>query len=358
MKILTVVGARPQFIKTAMVSRALRSRGLNETLVHTGQHYDEGMSKIFFQELEIPQPDYNLDVGSGTHGEQTGRMLEGLEKVIHNERPDWVVVHGDTNSTLAGSLAAAKLRVPVAHVEAGLRSFNRAMPEEINRVVTDQLAALLFAPTDLAVRNLAGEGVRGERVQQVGDVMYDAVLHYGKKVRTESETLKQLHLEEKEYLLATVHRAENTDCPECLSAISTALESVHSTLPVLWPMHPRTRKALSDQALDPQVHVVDPLGYLDMQRLEQSASVILTDSGGIQKEACFHGVPCVTVRGETEWEELIEAGWNRLANPIDSQAIQQAVIQAQTSTLPDKLASPYGDGRAAEKIVDHLYAHG
>ena len=358
MKILTVVGARPQFIKTAMVSCALRSRGLREILVHTGQHYDEGMSKIFFQELEIPQPDYNLEVGSGTHGKQTGRMLEGLEKVIYNERPDWVVVHGDTNSTLAGSLAAAKLRVPVAHVEAGLRSFNRAMPEEVNRVVADQLADLLFAPTDIAVRNLAEEGIQGERVQQVGDVMYDAVLHYEKRVRAESTVLDRFHLEEKKYLLATVHRAENTDCPECLRAISGAMESLHSTLSVIWPMHPRTRKALSDQDLDPQVQVVEPLGYLDMQRLEQSASVILTDSGGIQKEACFHGVPCVTVREETEWVELVEAGWNRLANPINSQAIQQAVIQAQASILPDKLASPYGDGQAAGKIVDHLCAHG
>jgi len=358
MKILTIVGARPQFIKAAMVSRAISTRDLDETLVHTGQHYDEGMSGIFFEELGISRPDYNLEVGSGTHGEQTGLMLKGLEKVIHKERPDWVVVYGDTNSTLAGSLAAAKLRIPVAHVEAGLRSFNRAMPEEINRVVADQLAVLLFAPTDIAVRNLADEGICGERVQQVGDVMYDAVLHYGKKVRSIPKILKQLHLEGKTYLLATIHRAENTDCPECLSAISAALESVHSTLPVLWPMHPRTAKALSEQNLAPKVYTVAPLGYLDMQRLEQSASVILTDSGGIQKEAFFHGVPCVTVRGETEWVELIEAGWNRLANPVDSKAIQKAVLQALSSNLSDKTVLPYGDGRAAEKIVDHLCAYG
>jgi len=357
MKVLTVVGARPQFIKAAMVSRALRSRGVNETLVHTGQHYDEEMSKIFFEELVIPKPDYNLEIGSGTHGVQTGRMLEGLEEVTHREEPDWVMVHGDTNSTMAGSLAAAKLRVPVAHVEAGLRSFNRAMPEEVNRVVADHLADLLFAPTDVSVRNLAKEGIQGEHVQQVGDVMYDAVLHYGKRVRAESTVLKQLNLEEGEYFVATIHRAENTDCPERLQAISGALESLHSILPVIWPMHPRTRKALKDKELDPQVYVAEPLGYLDMQRLEQSASVILTDSGGIQKEACFHGVPCVTVRRETEWVELLETGWNRLANPFDPQAIQEAVIQAQTAILPDNLDSPYGDGRAAEKIADHLFAH-
>jgi UDP-GlcNAc3NAcA epimerase len=358
MKILTVVGARPQFIKTAMVARALRARGLNEVLVHTGQHYDVGMSQVFFEEFEIPAPNYNLEVGSGMHGEQTGRMLEGLEKVILNERPDWVVVHGDTNSTLAGTLAAAKLQVPVAHVEAGLRSFNRAMPEEINRLVADQLATLLFTPTDTAVQNLVHEGICGERVREVGDVMYDAVLHFGERAQNESAVLERLQLKEKGYLLATIHRAENTDCPECLRAISEALEAVNRELSVVWPMHPRTNKALAEQELDPEVQIIDPVGYLDMQRLEQSAAVILTDSGGIQKEACFHRVPCVTVREETEWVELVEGGWNRLAKPSDSYAIQQAVIQAQASTLPRNSDLPYGDGFAAEKIVDHLCAHG
>ena len=359
MKILTIVGARPQFIKAAMLSRSLSQRKeLHEILVHTGQHYDEGMSEVFFKELKIPTPDYNLEVGSGMHGEQTGRMLEGLEKVIHNERPDWVVVHGDTNSTLAGTLAAAKLKVPVAHVEAGLRSFNRAMPEEINRLVADQLATLLFTPTDTAVQNLVQEGISGERVREVGDVMYDAVLHFGERALNESAVLERLQLEEKGYLLATIHRAENTDRPECLRAIAEALESVHRELPVVWPMHPRTNKALAEQALDPEVQIIDPVGYLDMQRLEQSAAVILTDSGGIQKEACFHQVPCVTVREETEWVELVEGGWNRLAKPSDSYAIQQAVIQAQASILPGNSDFPYGDGFAAEKIVDHLCAHG
>lgn len=354
MKLLAVVGARPQFIKAAAVSRALRATpGVREVLVHTGQHYDDNMSRVFFEELEIPEPGYHLGVGSGTHGAQTGRMLEAIEQVLLEERPDWVLVYGDTNSTLAGALAAVKLHIPVAHVEAGLRSFNRRMPEEINRVLTDHASDLLFAPTETAVRNLRREGIPGERIHLVGDVMYDAALYYGAKAKRVSRILDRLGLEPKGYVLATVHRAENTDDPARLHAIMGGLVEVAREIPVVLPLHPRTRVALEREGMLGEVQVylrlIPPVGYLDMVMLEQNARLIATDSGGVQKEAFFYRVPCVTMRDETEWVELVESGWNRLAPPKNAAAISKAVFAHMGAVGRD--VDLYGGGEAAQRIV-------
>ncbi len=353
-KVLSIVGARPQFIKAAAVSRVLRAtEGFTEVLVHTGQHYDDRMSEIFFRELGIPAADRNLGIGSGAHGQQTGRMLEALEAVMQAERPDWVLVYGDTNSTLAGALAAAKLRIRVAHVEAGLRSFNRAMPEETNRVVADHVADLLFAPTDAAMRNLAQEGLAALAVR-TGDVMYDAMLHYAALAGQSSRILASLGVAPRQYVLATVHRAENTDDPARLNAIFDGLARFSEHLPVVLPLHPRTRKMLGDtRAMRPGLHIVDPVGYLDMVELERHARLIATDSGGVQKEAYFHKVPCVTLRTETEWVELVEAGWNRLAPPTSAQAIGEALSSALEGPT-GAWTGLYGDGRAARAIVAEL----
>ncbi len=361
-KILSVVGARPQFVKAAAVSSVLRSTpGLREVLVHTGQHYDDNMSEVFFRELSIPRPDLNLGIGSGGHGEQTGRMLEALESAIQAEKPDWVLVYGDTNSTLAGALAAAKLRVPVAHVEAGLRSFNRAMPEEINRVAVDHVSDLLFAPTAAAVRNLEREGLRGERVVRTGDVMYDAMLRFVALAGERSGILAALGLQPRGYLLATVHRAENTDRPDRLRAIFAGLGAVSARLPVVVPLHPRTRKMLVEAGIVALsgLRLIDPLGYLDMLQLERHARLVATDSGGVQKEAYFNCVPCVTLREETEWVELVEAGWNRLVAPASAQAVEMGLASALESVVPEWLPL-YGDGRSAQAIVASLGggAHG
>ena len=354
-KVLSVVGARPQFVKVAMVSRALREAGFTEVLVHTGQHYDPGLSEVFFQELDIPPPDYHLGIGGGTHGENTGRMIEAIERVLLEERPDWVLVYGDTDSTLAGAIAAVKLHISVAHVEAGLRSFNRRMPEEINRVLTDHASDLLFAPSETAVKNLLREGIDVERIKLVGDVMYDAALYYGAKAERESRILERLGLRPKEYLLATVHRAENTDDPERLGAILEALALLHREIPVVFPVHPRTRKRARAFGLErffKELLALDPVGYLDMLMLEKNARLIATDSGGVQKEAYFFRVPCAILREETEWPELLGLGWGLLVPPLDGMSISQGVqrlIGAQ-----GKEAYPYGQGRAAEKIVSHL----
>jgi UDP-GlcNAc3NAcA epimerase len=355
-KIASIVGARPQFVKAGVVSRALRGGGAREVLVHTGQHYDENMSKIFFDELEIPRPDYDLGVGSGEHGAQTGRMLEAIEKVLLAERPDWVLVYGDTNSTLAGALAAVKLHIPVAHVEAGLRSFNRRMPEEINRVLTDHASTLLFVPTDLAVENLASEGIIGDKVSLVGDVMYDAALHYGERAEKQSHALKRLGLAPRGYILSTVHRAENTDDPSRLRSIFTAFCELAQEIPIVLPLHPRTRNVLAREGftdLYPGLKMIDPVGYLDMVMLEKNARVIATDSGGVQKEAFFYRVPCVTLRDETEWVELVELGWNRLAPVQDTPALL-STMRAALNAGPGKEASPYGDGHSSERIRDVL----
>lgn len=351
MKVMTVVGARPQFIKAAAVSRAIqKAAGRDaEIIVHTGQHFDDNMSRIFFEELRIPEPRYNLGISGGSHGDMTGRMLAAIEQVIVQEKPDLVVVHGDTNSTLAGALAAVKLHVPVGHVESGLRSFNRRMPEEINRVVTDHVASLLFCPTTAAVTNLRAEGItRG--VHLTGDVMYDSALYYMDLARQQSDVLRRLGLEPGEFYLATIHRAENTDDPQRLRDILAALDAAPRQ--VVLPAHPRTRKTLLQLGLAPaRVRLVDPVSYLDMLMLESSARAILTDSGGVQKEAYFAAVPCITLRDETEWVELVEAGWNRVVG-ARGQAIAEAIEWAEKTDRSSAPRALYGDGRAAEHIVE------
>ncbi len=317
MKIVSVVGARPQFIKASVLSQAVRKKH-NEILVHTGQHYDDNMSDVFFEELGIPAPQYHLGVGSGLHGAQTGAMLTGIEKVLVKERPDWVLVFGDTNSTLAGALAAAKLHTRVAHIEAGLRSFNRSMPEEINRILTDHLSDLLFCPSQNAANNLAGEGIISG-VHVVGDVMYAALISAVRQSKNRNNLLTKLNVTEKQYLLATVHRAENTNDLERMQNIISAFCSLGE--PVIFPVHPRTRQALEKINNGPNgkslnldnIKLIDPVGYLDMACLESNARMILTDSGGIQKEAYWLKVPCVTLRDETEWVKTVETGWNCLA---------------------------------------------
>ncbi|WP_269468950.1 non-hydrolyzing UDP-N-acetylglucosamine 2-epimerase [Thauera sp. 2A1] len=357
-KILTIVGARPQFIKAAAVSRVIRSQyagRIDELLVHTGQHYDKNMSKVFFDELDIPHPRFNLEISGGSHGAMTGRMLEAIETVMLAEKPDWVLIYGDTNSTLAGALAAAKLHIPVAHVEAGLRSFNMRMPEEVNRILADRVSNRLFCPTETAVENLAREGVTAG-VSLVGDVMYDVSLYYRDVARSRSDALARLGLEEGKYVLATCHRAENTDDPSRLREIGLALADLALNQPVVLPVHPRTAKILAEQGLTASmkdVTLVEPLPFLDMIRLEQSARVIVTDSGGVQKEAFFYDVPCVTMRDETEWVETVELGWNVLTG-----ASREAIVAAVSAPVRpgSKGDDPYGDGAAASKIVESLSA--
>jgi UDP-GlcNAc3NAcA epimerase len=358
--VATIVGARPQFIKAAVFSRAIATYNANspvatlvERIIHTGQHYDRNMSKAFFDELEIPEPDYNLGVGSGTHAEQTGLMLRRIEEVLANEKPDLALVYGDTNSTLAGALAAAKLFIPVAHVEAGLRSFNRRMAEEINRVLTDRVAELLFCPTPAAVENLSAEGIT-EGVHEVGDVMYDSALFYREKARSiESDLLASFGVQHKSYYLATVHRAENTDDGDHLRAIFKALTEISTRdRPTVLPLHPRTKKHIAELGLrlSEHIRIVEPVSYLQMVALEVNAKVILTDSGGVQKEAYIFTVPCVTLRDETEWVETIEGGWNILAG-ADSRRIIEAAGRADSPPRAD-WKSFYGDGRAAENICE------
>lgn len=356
-RIATIVGARPQFIKAAAVSRVIRddyADKIEEVLVHTGQHYDENMSKVFFDGLDIPHPRYNLEISGGSHGAMTGRMLEAVEKVLLEEKPDWVLIYGDTNSTLAGALAAAKLHIPVAHIEAGLRSFNMRMPEEINRILSDRISTLLFCPTETAVKNLNAEGITSG-VLNVGDVMYDIALYYRDRAKQQSKILSDLRLAERSFALATCHRAENTDDPNRLGGIVAALAEVARNMPVVFPLHPRTRKLIDDYGLKHHldaVKVVEPLSFLDMVALEQAAKVILTDSGGVQKEAYFYGVPCVTMRDETEWVETVEQGWNQLVGASAS-AILAAVSQ-QVKSKQAGAAAPYGNGKAAHGIVAKL----
>jgi UDP-GlcNAc3NAcA epimerase len=356
LKVVTIVGARPQFVKAAMVSRALRKhRGCREILIHTGQHYDANMSARFFEELEIPEPDHNLGVGSGSHGDQTGRMLTLIEKILLQEKPDWTLVYGDTNSTLAGALAAAKLHIPVAHVEAGLRSFNRRMPEEINRVLTDHVSEMLFAPTKTAVVNLAAEGIGGKNVALVGDVMCDAAIFYARRAAQTSPILKHLKLESNHYILATIHRAENTDALARLKIILRGLELVAKKIPVVLPLHPRTRAVMKSVGLTAaDVRIIEPVGYLEMIELERHAAVIATDSGGVQKEAYFHRVPCVTLRAETEWTELVRTGWNRLCPPKSTSLLAKTILAAIGK--PGKNIQLYGGGNAAGCIVEKLTA--
>lgn len=352
MKVFTVIGARPQFIKAAPVSRALAAAGgLTEMLVHTGQHFDANMSDVFFEELGIPAPGHNLGIGGGTHGQNTGRMIEGLEQVMKDEAPDWVLVYGDTDSTLAGTLAAVKLHIPVAHVEAGLRSHNMRMPEEVNRRLTDHASTLLLTPSHQADVNLGLEGIRGPRVVNVGDVMYDAALMFGDGAGAPSELHRRLGLTRGGYVLATVHRQENTDDRTRLEDILRALGTVN--MPVILPIHPRTRHCIQRQGLKlaANISIVGPLGYKDMNALERDAALIATDSGGVQKEAYFHRVPCVTLRDETEWTELVDLGWNRLARPA---ADDLTAILCAPAPKGREDTAPYGDGHAAEKVASAL----
>jgi UDP-GlcNAc3NAcA epimerase len=357
MKLFSVIGARPQFVKAAVVSRALKKHdGVEEFLVHTGQHFDENMSRVFFDEMGIPQPSANLGVSGGSHGSMTGQMLIQIEELIMEQKPDCVLVYGDTNSTLAGALAASKLNVPCAHVEAGLRSDNRAMPEEINRILTDHACDLLFAPTAEAVRRLAGEGIAGDKVVRTGDVMLDAALVFGEKARSQSTILERLSLREKGFALCTLHRAENVDSRDVLEWLIKGLGEVAEVLPMILPIHPRTRARLKEfellDGLSSEIRVVDPVGYLDILRLERSASLILTDSGGMQKEAFFQEVPCVTLRSETEWIELLPGGHNRLARPMIESISEKA--EEALSSDPDWSIDLYGDGHSSELIVSAI----
>ena len=350
-KIMTIVGARPQFIKSAPVSRALQHAGIGQILVHTGQHYDQNMSEIFFEELGLPRPDINLGVGSGSHAKQTATMLVGVEAAILKNRPELVLVYGDTNSTLAGALAAAKLGVPVAHVESGLRSFNVRMPEEINRILTDRLAKVLFTPSRAANENLRREGFPEECIRCVGDVMYDAILMFRDLASMASGVMERLDLVPKNYVLATVHRAENTESRDRLQAIFEGLSRVGESLKVVLPLHPRTKNAYTRIVgrLPDNLLIIEPLGFIDMQRLETDALVIATDSGGVQKEAYWHGVPCVTLRDETEWMELVETGANLLCPPKRPVDVSDAILSRRTHRIG--VQSLYGDGTAAKQIA-------
>ena len=351
MKVVSIIGARPQFIKCAPVSRELRAVA-DEVLVHTGQHYDDAMSGVFFRELGIPTPQYHLGVGSGPHGQQTGSMLTGIEEILQKESPVAVLVYGDTNSTLAGALAASKLHMPVVHVEAGLRSFNRRMPEEINRVVTDQLSALLLCPTDTAVENLRREGITAG-VHLVGDVMYDALLDTAERAQGASTILKRLGLTPRQYLLSTVHRADNTDQLPKLEQIIAALHAlVDAGQTIVFPVHPRTRKQLTQIACkhSDRLLLIDPVSYLDMVCLESMAQAIVTDSGGIQKEAYWLGVPCITLREETEWVETVASGWNHLVGAV-TERIVSAVCAARPGR-PDTWL--YMRGEASRSIAGRI----
>jgi len=361
MKIVTVIGARPQFIKASAVCRAISrynrnaDKTINEILLHTGQHYDKKMSDIFFDQLEIPKPHYNLGIKENSHGAMTGKMLMKTEEVLLREKPDLLLVYGDTNSTLAGALAAVKLHIPVAHVEAGLRSFNMLMPEEINRILTDRISTLLFCPTSIAVENLVNEGLE-HGVHDVGDVMYDMALFCQKKAK-EQFKLQDWRLDEGNYILCTVHRAENTDDPNRLKSIFSALQSISSDVEVVIPLHPRTYNVLKKQDCLHYLnglHVMSPMSYLEMTRLQMSALAILTDSGGVQKEAFFHQVPCLTLRDETEWVETIELGRNILCGADQDRILDEwkTILHAKGETaLQNVTDCPYGDGTSGTEIV-------
>ncbi|CDQ41104.1 MULTISPECIES: non-hydrolyzing UDP-N-acetylglucosamine 2-epimerase [Virgibacillus] len=353
MKILTVVGARPQFIKASMLSKAIQSEGkMEEILVHTGQHYDANMSTIFFNQLKLPKPDYYLGIGSGSHGEQTANMLAKLESIMISMEPDIVLVYGDTNSTLAGSLAAAKLHIPIAHVESGLRSYNKEMPEEINRIVTDHLSSWLFCPSQTAMTNLKKEGITSG-VYQTGDIMFDAVLFFKNQALKQSTLRNDLTLKKNNYYLATIHRAENTDQVERLTAILTGLQQLDKT--VVLPLHPRTKQKieqykLTDLITHTQIKTIEPVNYFDMLAVASDAKAILTDSGGLQKEAYMLQVPCVTLREETEWIETLETGWNQLVG-ADT---QQIVKSMKDLSIPTNSPLLYGDGKTSSLIHNLL----
>jgi UDP-GlcNAc3NAcA epimerase len=356
LKITTVLGARPQFIKAATVSRELKRAGIKEIIIHTGQHFDENMSDVFFKEMDIPTPDYRLEINNLGHGAMTGRMLEKIEELLIKEKPDVVLVYGDTNSTLAGALAASKLHIPVAHVEAGLRSFNMNMPEEINRILTDRISKLLFCPTDTAVRNLQSEGFNsfGCTISKPGDVMYDAVLYYRQKAESASSILRTEKLEQNQFVLATLHRAENTNDPVRLRSICSAISEINNTMPVVLPLHPRTKHYLQSNNIELSAHIIEPVSYFDMLTLLANCNMVLTDSGGLQKEAFFFGKFCLTLRDQTEWIELVEAGSNLIVG-----ADYDKIVSGFRANLNKKISTKelYGSGDAAKKIVSDLLAH-
>lgn len=368
LRLLSIIGARPQIIKAAAISRAVRTQfagQIEEHILHTGQHYDDNMSEVFFRELGIPEPDYNLHVGSGSHAEQTGEMLKGIEKVLMEQHFDGVILYGDTNSTLAGALAASKLQVPVFHVEAGLRSFNMSMPEEINRIVADRLGNLLFAPTQTAVRNLEAEGVgcnvygeqhAWQKVVLSGDVMYDNSMYFSAMADMKSDIIERLGLSYRNFVLATIHRPANTDNPENLRSIFRALSDIAASgVDVIFPCHPRTRKKLSDESLEfresSHFHLIDPVSFFEIIRLEKNARVVMTDSGGVQKEAFFYGTPCVILRPETEWVEIVDAGAGILAD-----AGYERIMKAYADLSGREVYFPplFGDAHASERILSEI----
>lgn len=352
MKIVSIVGARPQFIKAAVVSKAiLEYSNITEVMIHTGQHYDEKMSDIFFKEMSIKKPRYNLGIGGGTHGQNTGRMIEGIEEILLKEDPDWVLLYGDTDSTLAGAISASKLSCKIAHIEAGLRSFNRQMPEEINRILTDHTSDLLFTPTENATNQLSKEGIENNKIKYVGDVMYDATLAF-------TEIAEKLNLGKKylenNYILLTLHRAENVDDKDRLKRIIEAFNQSEER--IVFPVHPRTSKRVTEFniKLNKNIQVIEPVGYLEMLMLEKHASAIATDSGGVQKEAYFQGKPCIVLREETEWIELVEIGTNKLVG-ADFNKIASFILDLKNAIpIPVKSQNLYGDGHASSKIVNYL----
>ncbi len=351
-KVITIVGARPQFVKAATLSRQFQIFGIDEKIIHTGQHFDANMSEVFFEEMEIPKPAYNLDIHGLTHGAMTGRMLEDIEQILLNEKPEGVIVYGDTNSTLAGALAAAKLHIPVIHVEAGLRSFNMQMPEEINRILTDRISNVLFCPTDTAVQNLKNEGFDNMPVQILknGDVMQDAAMYYAARAEQKSDILKKNNLTD--FVLATIHRQENTDSEENLRNIVTGLNEINRQIPVVVPIHPRTRNILANLNIVPEFTLIDPVGYFDMIMLLKNCKLVITDSGGVQKEAFFFGKHCITLREQTEWVELVENDFNILVGS-DAKKLKNA-FEYFKSKKSDFSIDLYGNGKAAKSIAEKL----
>ena len=352
-KIVTIIGARPQFIKAAAVSREMKKHPeLNEIIIHTGQHFDDNMSEIFFREMEIPKPAYNLNINGLSHGAMTGQMLEGIEKILLEEKPDWVLVYGDTNSTLAGALAACKLHIKVAHVEAGLRSFNYKMPEEYNRILTDRMSNILFVPTDTAIKNLEAEGFKNfpSQIVKNGDVMQDAAMHYAKTSAQHSKIISELSLEK--FVLATLHRQENTDDPNVLKRLLNSLNKVNSEIPVVVPLHPRTKKIITQHNLKTEFKIIEPVGYFDMIELLKHCSLVMTDSGGLQKEAFFFHKHCITLREQTEWVELVENGFGIVCGS-DENKIQNA-FEHFRNLKSDFNINLYGNGKASTVIVETL----
>ena len=354
-KIYTILGARPQFIKAAPLSKEINTKyneSLKEEIIHTGQHFDENMSEIFFEELKIKKPSFQLNINKGTHGANTGKMLEEIEKILLEKKPDGVIVYGDTNSTLAGALAASKLNIPIFHIEAGLRSFNRNQPEEQNRVLTDHLSDLCFAPTNHAMKNLLDESILNKRIIRTGDIMADTARIFKKKANERNYLFKRFNIEKNKYILLTLHRQENVDKKEKLYKILSGLSDIN--FPILFSLHPRTKKKIEEYNLNlflKNFIVCEPLGFIDMMFLERNATLIVTDSGGIQKEAFLQKTPCLTLREETEWVELIESGWNKLINPLDRENIKKLINFEISNNRKRKDISLYGNGFAAKKIL-------